>query len=117
MNVLRTFLFFVLCIGVRFLIAFGVRNTKNPNYVAIGLGLVALGFAMIYTFQLRKSGAETFGEPNIWWDQLRPVHAGLYGIAAMYAARGNQELAFWVLVLDTLMGTFATGYHRFYLKN
>lgn len=117
MNVLRTLLFFVVCIGVRFLIAFGIRNTTNPKYATIGLSLVALGFASVYTFELRKSGFETFGEPNIWWDQLRPVHAGLYGIAAMYTARGQQEMAFRALVFDTLMGTFATGYRRFHLKN
>lgn len=118
MNVLRTLLFFVICVGVRLWIAFGVKTVPSTlhKHVAFGLGMIALGFATIYTFDLRKSGSETFGEPNIWWDNLRPVHAAMYGIAAMYTMRGHTELAFQVLVLDTIIGALATAHRRLYLK-
>ena len=49
--------------------------------INLALSVIALGFITIYVFGWRKTGLETMGAP-IWWNDLRPLHGALYGIAA-----------------------------------
>mgnify|MGYP001558604715 FL=1 len=72
----------------------------------------AIGFLLIYFGNLRKTGAEVFGE-KIWWNNLRPLHGLLWGLFAYYAMQNNND-AWKILLLDTLIGLFSfSKFHKF----
>lgn len=64
---------------------------------------VSLGFLAIFLGGWRKSGRETGGAP-IWWDLLRPVHAALWGLAAVSAWQGRRDVAWRALLADACLG-------------
>lgn len=120
MNLARLFLFFVVCIGTRAYLAFLTKKASPDTLRSVYapfLAIIALGLGLVYTFRLRETAGETFGDESVWWDSLRPVHSGLYAIAAMYAARGDTKHAYMPLVIDLLIGFMATFHHRILLKN
>ena len=52
-----------------------------------------------------KKGAETWGKP-IWWNDLRPLHASLYFMFAIYAIK-KYDKAWIPLFIDTIIGLLA----------
>lgn len=111
----KRFLWFLLaCIPARLLIAWIAKKTPASELRYLGLLalLPAAGFTLIYLTGSRRTGAETFGE-EIWWNDLRPIHAGMYGWFA-YLAYSQNEWAYMVLFLDALIGvaSFLTHHYR-----
>ena len=109
----RMLMFLFGCIVVRSLFLLIVKYI-NPKYLPI-LGLLALipaiGFIIIYLFDLRKRGNETFGQ-KIWWNSLRPVHASLYILFALLAFKKNKYS--WIpLLLDVIFGLIAFIHHHY----
>ena len=100
----RFILFLGVCVPLRFYIALKSRdvNTKRLKYLGYMAIVPAIGFLVIYLFNLRPTGPETFGE-KIWWDRLRPIHSGLYFLFA-YLALNNKKDAWKVLFIDTFIG-------------
>lgn len=112
-NIQKRFLLFLIgCIGTRSLFVY-IAKTTPIKYLPL-LGYLALlptiGFIYIYITGSRKTGAEVFGE-QIWWNDLRPLHALLYGLFA-YSAITMKPFAWKFLLLDVIIGltTFLT-YH------
>jgi hypothetical protein len=106
-NSLKSILLFIFgCIPMRLLLVYiskeYIQLLPYMSFISI---IIALGFIVIYTFELRKSGFETFGQ-EIWWNNLRPVHAVLYLLFA-YAAIYHKEHAWKILLLDILIGSSA----------
>ena len=103
----RFLLFLIGCIGSRSIFAY-IAKEANANQLLYlgGLALLpAIGFLVIYFAGLRKTGAEVFGN-NIWWNELRPVHAMLYILFAIYAFQ-NKSFAWIPLALDVVIGLIA----------
>jgi hypothetical protein len=101
----RLALFLVGCMGTRLGLAY-LAATAPPTWLCYmgWLALVpAIGFTVIYAGGLRTTGAEVFGD-RIWWNDLRPVHAVLYGLFAYLAITGARGLAWKVLLADALIG-------------
>lgn len=74
---------------------------------------VSIGFMVIYLKGWRKTGVETGGQP-IWWNDLRPFHAFMYGLFAVLAFMGVKDHAWKVLFLDTIIGLLAfINHHHF----
>jgi hypothetical protein len=100
----RFLLFLIGCIGLRTLFVIIAKNV-SINYLPI-LGYLALlpaiGFIYIFVTGTRKTGAEVFGE-KIWWNNLRPLHALLYGLFAYNAIIGNRNAWIYLLV-DVVIG-------------
>ena len=100
----RFALFLIGCIGTRLLFVY-IANHISLKYLPY-LGFLALlpavGFMYIYIFGARKTGAEVFGE-NIWWNDLRPLHALFYTLFAIMAIMGKRIAWVWLLV-DVLFG-------------
>ena len=116
----RIFLFLGGCITTRLLLVymaytFAVKNSWLHLQVMGFLALIpALGFAIIYLGQYRKTGPEVFGD-RIWWNDLRPVHAALYAIFAYMAITKNKH-AWKVLLVDVVIGLTAfIVHHRVHL--
>ncbi len=84
-----------------------LAKTRTDFLPILGVlaSIISIGFAIIYIFGLRKTGAEVFGKP-IWWNNLRPVHSVLYGTFAYLAINKNKD-AWKVLAADTLIGLLA----------
>ena len=113
MNLQRALLFLIGCIGVRSLfvyLAYTASQTILPYYGYAAL-LPAIGFAVIYAFGLRKTGAEVGGE-SIWWNDLRPIHAAFYSAFAA-AAITNKPWAWMFLLADVVLGLGAWTVHHF----
>ena len=103
----RLLLFLFGCITIRLLFVIIAKNI-DKKYLP-SLGLLALipfiGFTYIYANNLRKTGIETGGN-EIWWDNLRPIHASLYYIFAVMAFR-KQHFAYVPLLIDVILGFVA----------
>lgn len=108
----RTLLFLGLCIPSRFLIAFLLSKLSKNRLFYFGLLLLipVVGWTYIYLTSSRKTGGETFGAP-IWWDHIRPIHAGFYFMAALLALRGSNN-AYLPIVIDTSLGLLAFLHQR-----
>jgi hypothetical protein len=97
------FLLFIFgCMGVRLLIAYAAKR-MNPKYLPIMGYLAALpafGFAYIFMTGGRDKGR--FGQ-KAWWNDLRPVHAVLYGLFAWNAINKNAD-SWKFLFADAILG-------------
>ena len=110
----RIALFLGFCITSRFLLAYLLYKLSNEYLRIIGVILLipVIGWIYIYLTKSRQTGAETFGSP-IWWNNIRPVHAGLYLIASLFAINKNHN-AWKFITLDTTIGLLAfIRYHFF----
>jgi hypothetical protein len=111
----RYLLFLIGCIGIRGLFVY-IAKTINVAYLPY-LGylalLPALGFAYIYLSGSRQTGPEVFGE-KIWWNNLRPVHAMLYGAFAVSAIY-SKEYSWMFLLADVTIGLSGFLMHHFAL--
>ena len=107
-NIQKRFLLFLIgCIGLRSLFVIIAKNIdiKYLPYLGYLALLPTLGFIYIFATDSRKTGAEVFGG-KIWWNNLRPVHALLYGLFAYNAIIGNKDA--WIyLLIDVLIGLFS----------
>ena len=104
-NIQKRFLLFLIgCIGLRSLFVVIAKNIdiKLLPYLGYLALLPTLGFIYIFATDSRKTGMETFGE-KIWWNNLRPIHAVLYGLFTYNAIIGNRGA--WIyLLIDVVFG-------------
>jgi hypothetical protein len=103
----RFLLFLIGCIGIRSLFVY-IAKIAPLNYLPY-LGYLAIlptiGFIYIFLTGSRQTGAEVFGS-KIWWNNLRPIHAVLYGLFAYNAIMKNPNS--WVyLLIDVILGLFS----------
>ena len=101
--------FLVGCLGTRLLLAYLASQSAWRSFIAVITATVSLCFAVLWTFSLRMQAPE--GGGHTWWAQLRIVHALLYGLAAVLAARGTDE-GYKPLLLDVAIGAAAWVVHR-----
>ena len=110
----RILLFLIGCIGTRALFVYIAKNI-GPRFLPL-LGYLALlpmiGFIYIYFTGSRQTGAEVFGA-KIWWNDLRPIHALLYGLFAYYAIN-RAPFAWKFLLADVMIGFFAFIIYHYY---
>jgi len=109
----RFLLFLIGCIGTRLLFTYISKNidTKYLPYLGYIALLPAIGFMYIYLTNSRQTGAEVFGE-KIWWNNLRPIHALLYGLFAYNAI--NRNTFSWIfLLIDVIIGLFSFLFYHY----
>lgn len=108
----RAILFWVGCIGTRLGLVWLAKNRPKllPYMGVVAIG-IAIGFTAIFFGGLRKTGAETFGQP-IWWNNLRLLHAFLYGLFAYYALHNDADTASTILGIDVAIGMAAWIHNR-----
>jgi len=100
----RFALFLLGCIGTRSLLVYMAKtiNVKYLPYMGSIALLISAGFFLIYTFKLRKTGGEVFGD-KIWWNDLRPVHGLLYLLFAISAIQ-KKSYSWIFLLIDVCIG-------------
>ena len=107
----RILLFLFGCIGTRLFLVY-VAKTVSLQYLPL-LGYVALlpaiGFMYFFITGTRTTGPEVFGD-KIWWNNLRPIHAALYGIFAYNAIQKNPDS--WIFLLADVVIGFAAFVHH-----
>lgn len=109
-----TLLYFLIgCIGARLLLV--ILAKKAPLLWLKWMGFIALlpasGFFYLFLSGARK-GKGAFGE-KIWWESLRPIHALLYFMFALFAITGKREA--WIfLLIDLCIG--ASGFFYVHAK-
>ena len=101
---IRFILFLFGCIGMRLFFVIIAKNVSIKYLYYLGyLALVMpVAFMYIYLTGSRQTGPEVLGD-KIWWNNLRPLHAFLYGLFAYNAIQGNPNS--WIfLFLDVIIG-------------
>ena len=101
---IRFILFLFGCIGMRLLFVIIAKNVSIKMLYYLGYLALAmpLAFMYIYLTGSRQTGVEVLGD-KIWWNNLRPLHALLYGLFAYNAIQGNPNS--WIyLFLDVIIG-------------
>jgi hypothetical protein len=109
----RFLLFLIGCIGTRTLLVYIAKNINIVYLPILGyLALIpALGFIYIYLTGSRKTGPEVLGD-NIWWNDLRPIHAIFYSLFAYNAIQKNKDS--WIILLcDVLFGLVSFLTHHY----
>jgi len=108
-NIQKRFLLFLFgCIPTRLLFAYlahlfsinSPEHLKLMGYIAL---LPAIGFLYLYFSGTRKTGPEVFGD-KIWWNSLRPIHAGFYLLFAYFAIVKQSKHAWMFLLGDAIFG-------------
>ena len=107
-DIQKRFIMFIFgCMVARVSLVLLAKNV-SPKYLLL-LGflclLPALGFLTIYLGDLRKTGIEVNGS-EIWWNELRPVHAVMYLLFVIYAIK-KKDFAWIILLLDVCIGVIA----------
>ena len=110
----RILLFLLGCVMLRLGFVYVAKNI-SVDYLPF-LGYLALlpviGWLYIYFIQPRDTGPEVFGG-KIWWNELRPVHAMLYTLFAIWAIQ-KKSYSYVPLLVDVLFGLTAfLIYHQF----
>ncbi len=107
-------LFLIGCIGTRSLFAYLAKQASAQQLRWLGYlaMLPAIGFIYIFLTGARPTGLEV-GGGRIWWNNLRPLHAGMYLIFAYLAITGSTQNAWWVLAADVIIGLGAFLTHYF----
>ena len=113
---LKHALFFIIgCLGTRALFAYLAKRADTSQLRWLGyLALIpAIGFIYIFLTGSRPTGLEV-GDGRIWWNNLRPIHAGMYLLFAYLAITGSTMYAWRVLVVDVLLGLGAFLVHYYF---
>lgn len=113
-NIQKRFILFLFgCVIVRLLLVYFITqlSTRHLQWTGIVALVVAASWVYIYLTNSRKTGPEVFGE-SIWWNHLRPVHALLYLLFAIFALRKDRN-AWKFLVVDVSLGLTAFLYHHY----
>lgn len=115
-DIQKRFLLFIFgCIGMRTLLVLIAKNIdiKFLPYFGYLALLMATGFIYIFVTGTRKTGVEVFGG-KIWWNNLRPFHAFMYGLFAYNAINKNPNS--WIfLLIDVIIGLIS--FLIFHYKN
>jgi hypothetical protein len=100
----RFLLFLIGCMGIRVLFTYIAKNIDSSYLPYLGYlaTIPVIGFTYIYITDSRKTGKEVFGD-KIWWNNLRPIHALLYGLFA-YGAIHRDTGAWRYLLTDVIIG-------------
>ena len=77
-------------------------SIKILHYLGYLALTMPIAFMYIYLTGSRKTGVEVLGD-KIWWNNLRPLHALLYGLFAYNAIKGNPN-SWMYLFLDVIIG-------------
>ena len=115
MNILqkRFLAFLLLCIPSRIIISLIAKyiNPKYLPYMGYLAIIPAIGFAYIFIFGKRKTGAETFGQ-KIWWNHMRPIHSFMFALFAYLAINKNKN-SHLVLFADAFIGLVSFLYYHY----
>ena len=108
----RNKIFLIGCLGTRLALSILTKyiSIKYLKYIGYITLIPAIGFIVIYLFNLRKNGAEADG--LIWWNKIRPIHGVLYLLFSIYAIK-KERFAWLVILIDTILGLFFW-YLRYY---
>ena len=109
-------LFMIFCIPIRSALVLASRKPEYAKYMAYLLLIPAVTTMYIWLYDLRKTGAEVFGD-KIWWNSLRPIHSLLYFAFcfSILMNKNNISFAWKFLALDISIGTLGFIYKRFIL--
>ena len=105
------------CIPSRILLIIIAKFIADKKVTLPLMGFISLiisfVFAFLYMFNLRQGKQlETFGK-DLWWNSVRPIHSALYLLFALYAIKGQQDIAWVFLLLDLLVAITAFVIHYF----
>jgi len=116
-NIQKRFILFLFgCIPTRLAIVYLSKVISTEYLPILGyLSLIpAIGFIYLYLTGSRKTGAEVFGD-NIWWNNLRPIHALFYLLFAYNAI--NKVKTSWIyLMCDVIIGLISFLFYH-YINN
>ena len=108
--------YFILCIAVRAvlaLIAYAVPKARSV-LIAFLLVVATAWVLMVMRVVVRDTGPEAGGV--IWWKNMRPFHAIMYFLSALFLFHNKFALASVALAVDVGVGTVVRyAYRKFFI--
>jgi len=112
-NIQKRFVLFIFgCIVSRILMTYATYKLDDNLLIYVGIIaiILSISFMSIYLLDLRKTGAEVFGD-KIWWNHLRPIHSLTFAICTVLAFN-KSKYTYVPILIDTLIGLIAfLNYH------
>lgn len=107
----RILMFLGICIPLRFALTY-LAKVINVKYLPLlGSFYLAMGIVMLYLFFTQSRLYRDWMDGEIWWKNLRPIHAILYIVFGLLAFNKNKKA--WVILLaDTLFGLLVFFLHH-----
>ena len=104
---IRFILFLFGCIGMRLFFVIIAKNVsiKYLQYLGYLALVMPIAFMYIYLTGSRQTGVEVLGD-KIWWNNLRPLHALLYGLFAYNAIKGNPNSWIFLFLIFLFLKIF-----------
>ena len=87
----------------------GADLEKKKHGIFLFSLVIATGFLLTY-FDVWKRPKGALGQ-EIWWNDVRPFHAGLY-MGFAYLAINNDTRSYQVLLADLILGLYAHTFIR-----
>ena len=102
------------CIPARLFLVYLAKTIplKYLPYMGLGGLLLAGGFIYLFITGKRSIGLETGGAP-IWWKNFRLLHGLLYLLFAIFALKGEQKIAYKLLLVDVFLGLGLFLWHHY----
>lgn len=105
------YLFLFLCIPIRLLFSYILKNIdkKYLKYISILLFLQGISFLYLYFWNKRLDAVEAGG--HTWWSEYRLLHGVLYICSSIYAYQ-EKNISWIPLFIDVLFGLLLFLYYR-----
>lgn len=100
---------FMLCLLVRFTLTYIVSRLDRKWLKVVGIFGLLISGGFIYNYMINKSVGGLGG--RVWWQNYRPIHAGLYAAFGLMALMGDKK-AYIPLLMDTIIGMVVFVYYK-----
>jgi len=104
--------FFTVCIGFRSLMAFAAYKASTQWLKVFGVIGMVISAGFMFQYLNKSQSGSIRGEGMVWWNDYRIVHSIMYFMFGLLALFGNRK-AYVILILDVLIGIFATANNYF----
>ena len=108
----RILLFLLVCIPIRSLavfIAYKYKNKLITKILAFVYLIIGINMMFMFVFNLRQNATE--GGGDTWWNNIRPLHSGLYIMFAIFVFV-KKDYSYMFLLGDVILGLSAFLYNK-----
>lgn len=102
--------FIFLCIFIRILISFLVKNLNKKYYYIVSIITFIISISFIKNYFFYKKNDIGFFKGKVWWNNYKLIHAFNYLLVSFLSYKKN-DYTWYILLIDALFGSYF-----FYLK-
>lgn len=119
MQTKRIIVFLFGCILARTILVIIAKNIDKKYLELLGYASILIGLSFMYLYFIGNARAdaqlEWLGDKKVWWNDLRPIHGGLYILFGALAIK-QKECAWIVLLIDVIIGLLSWLIHHKFIN-